>query len=980
MLLSTAQAAPGSPVPVIYRVVSRIPLRVRTRVALPTVHPHVAVVHDTNVLSSTGNGKAKSCPLLTTWRVPSAVVILKLHKKPEYSDALLGSLEISKDAESGYFNMRSTAIKTSLVGATSTEAVSGPSNSELLSGNWEGFRSSAANMWGAGDIVNILACREDQMYVIGLIQHHSRKRRAAQRTEPFSIPCTSVVDKEGESISVETLFYAATKVFVTDVVVESNSAQLEQLQPAIVLSYGKLRDGRKYFVDHILLYSDGFSQFRFKQGSAGGVYCLSLNYPPEMRRSRDRVRVLVLTQPGVSTKEGIKEIIADLVKSSTRGITTQNADGEDMLLFTDVVAFVSDYHEVGHVLDVVGVNGSAPCNLCSFLRFQGPESVASRYAYTTDVHSADPCYARTVERTEALRAANMSDGDLNALGLSGNDEANRKASPFITFSQELKKALQTCRIPLTENNIPVVNPKFDSYQSMVVAPDHLLAGNAINILNLAFKSLPSTTRRKHVDALICLSLRTNNLLKESRIYNFSASNMYTTSISSTFCILLVASLVFTEVVKDLRCPQELSNSSKNALDGIVQNLNLFSELVSKTYWYPKLAVDGLAAVKAFNCENGTAHIAELEHSCIKYIRNINELCRRSTAARKELDKPNLHRLLELYKHSIPAMGHARHFSELVFECAHQPLKQAIANSNNHEPHIQGVEHKIRHYWKNRLSAALYSVDGTPENENQAASSIVNLICGQNKEVLNFVTSTPGQAQRALSLVRSDMMRMVLGVPSSTMDDRVVRTEWVLSSQVAAGWWHSTVSSIVADFVIESGSNPPLFFGLARRVKKQGEEHSSLRHHSRAHDTISPGTVVQALVHDDTAQVITVPSADDNLGLSANFHISYFAIEIFVGVHDEYHRTSSQPQMCFAAVRKFHLIEGGLGQVIDGSPLRLLQLTESVRRVGLVHACQSDPTSLCLTPGEENVTCTADVMSKSRFYCIARHNGYPPRMA
>lgn len=109
--------------------------------------------------------------------------------------------------------------------------------------------------------------------------------------------------------------------------------------------------------------------------------------------------------------------------------------------------------------------------------------------------------------------------------------------------------------------------------------------------------------------------------------------------------------------------------------------------MSKTYWYPKLSVDGLAAVKDLNCEDGTAHIAELEYACIKYIQNINELCRRSTVARRALKKPNLHWRLELCKHSIPAMGHTRDFSELVFECAHQPLRQAIANSNNHESHI-----------------------------------------------------------------------------------------------------------------------------------------------------------------------------------------------------------------------------------------------------------------------------------------------------
>lgn len=132
------------------------------------------------------------------------------------------------------------------------------------------------------------------------------------------------------------------------------------------------------------------------------------------------------------------------------------------------------------------------------------------------------------------------------------------------------------------------------------------------------------------------------------------------------------------------------------------------------------------------------------------------------------------------------------------------------------------------------------------------------------------------------------------------------------------------------------------------MKERGEEYSSLRHYSRAHDTISNGKFVQASVHDDTAQEIPMPTADDDPGIIGNFRISYFLITIFVKVNDDDHITSSQPQTCFAAVKKCLIIEGGLLQVIDSSPVRPLQLTESVRGVGLVYACHSDPESLCFT--------------------------------
>lgn len=84
------------------------------------------------VLSSAEDGKAKYCPLPNTWRGQSAVVILKLQKKPAFQNELLRSLERSQGAESGHYNFKNSTTKNSCVVPTSTGAVSGPSNSELL--------------------------------------------------------------------------------------------------------------------------------------------------------------------------------------------------------------------------------------------------------------------------------------------------------------------------------------------------------------------------------------------------------------------------------------------------------------------------------------------------------------------------------------------------------------------------------------------------------------------------------------------------------------------------------------------------------------------------------------------------------------------------------------------------------------------------------------------------------------------------------
>ena len=96
----------------------------------------------------------------------------------------------------------------------------------------------------------------------------------------------------------------------------------------------------------------------------------------------------------------------------------------------------------------------------------------------------------------------------------------------------------------------------------------------------------------------------------------------------------------------------------------------------------------------FNSEAGIAFISEQQASARLYGQRCDSLCGISEIARGKLDKPNLHRIIELYKHSVPAMGHAHRFSELVFEFAYQPLKRGVAMSNHRKPHIQAVKHTL----------------------------------------------------------------------------------------------------------------------------------------------------------------------------------------------------------------------------------------------------------------------------------------------
>lgn len=118
-------------------------------------------------------------------------------------------------------------------------------------------------------------------------------------------------------------------------------------------------------------------------------------------------------------------------------------------------------------------------------------------------------------------------------------------------------------------------------------------------------------------------------------------------------------------------------------------------------------------------DNGSKNHAELLDRAKKYIEAVDMFCAKHSQGplkRKSLDKPNLQRLLELYKHTIPAFGHVRHFMELVFENAHQPLKRCILRGNQQRGHVSAVDHCLGNDWQGRLAMLVSTMKLTSDTE------------------------------------------------------------------------------------------------------------------------------------------------------------------------------------------------------------------------------------------------------------------------
>ena len=109
---------------------------------------------------------------------------------------------------------------------------------------------------------------------------------------------------------------------------------------------------------------------------------------------------------------------------------------------------------------------------------------------------------------------------------------------------------------------------------------------------------------------------------------------------------------------------------------------MFQRLVAETHFWPNCLIDDAETMNKFNRDEGRARFDELYGLATAYVDQLQVLSARDPErVGRYLNKPNVHRLIELYVHTIPAFGHVRHVQELLFETAHQPLKRAICRSN-----------------------------------------------------------------------------------------------------------------------------------------------------------------------------------------------------------------------------------------------------------------------------------------------------------
>jgi hypothetical protein len=808
---------------------------------------------------------------------------------------------------------------------------------------------------------------------------------------------------------------------------------------------GFLKDGRRYVIYRVLLYTDDFQPYSSRRTSYGGCYMLPMGLPPTKRSGYGAVRCIGLTPPQVSTNEVLQHIIPDLVASCTKGVDGQDPSGNPVTIFVDVLGFIGDYPAVSHALDVLGHNSRAPCHLCSFLRQDRIGNGAlSYYGYTNEVHSKATAFCRSVQRMKSLRAEELSSQELTSLGF--QPTFNAADYPLHALSDALCAARM--HVPLTEGGLPVVPAVFDPYRSSMVAPDHLLFGLAQDVIRATI-AVCTPRARRIADVLMTSSLRNNKLGKQSQIINPSSASVNSMGMSDMFAVLLVAPVCFEsamhlegsteqgstrkagmkgdvgespakkrKVARKAALPPHASNRNRSPSPGrssIVKSvqaadmlhlLTTFQRLVRETHFWPCSALDGATLIQEFNDRNGSARLDTLYGLAADYISELHDLCLRdSVVVGKHLNKPNVHRLLELYTHTIPAFGHCKHVQELLFETAHQPLKRAIARSNQRDPHLSAVTATLANDWECRLSIEVKRL-GEPESWTaEQCTRLQRLIAGrENQGVSDLRDIRAAFCSPVLSQLQKVERKL-----SSRGNDHVVwkmQFEDVKLTDTFECWRALSPDNINAfkDAVkrIRCSTRPMSFEPVSLRVAKYAcswyalieemQGGKSVADSRRRFGDIIPGSVVQALVAGDNdlgrdtdeVRELQTPKSGQDLH-STSFRVTFwFVLGLFeasvCGSRASTRLHEELEVLPYAIV--LPCCWSGSGSVNDpvrvdpASATHILSLSQSVRETMCIHACAR---AACILVEDDCVEHNGLLGSGTPFYVFGRREGYPPRI-
>lgn len=484
-----------------------------------------------------------------------------------------------------------------------------------------------------------------------------------------------------------------------------------------------------------------------KQGSGEGIYLLPLNLSLRQRSSPNAVRVLCFAPPGVKPDTVLPLIFDDILTGCTTGFVDFDSTGQKRRIFLDLVGFIADTPAANACLDVLGHNAKACCHQCRYYRSSSRRVGTS--VTKTDSDGWKTATRRTQCRHDAIRAAGAGEDTCKRLGIT------RSPSHAKTVLAQFADKLRQLETPVirTMSGSQLLSRCVDVYRSNVVAPDHAVTGHFHDLLSLCFRLIPTTDLRRKVEAFLLQYLADAGLPEQSRLIEHGKVQVLRMSMTHTFAVALVAPFALQASHSYLESHH--SFRAANSFTLALKALFSFQKIICMLYAVPDVDKDTHSSLAEFDADGGLRRIYEMralfdEHLSI--IRDCGtmpdadvhamEQARRGSNRRRDLtaifnacsasvaclDKPNVHRLRELFASTLHMLWAPALVGELILEKRHQFLKRAIALSNHKELHIHAMNTALFNDWQGRLRVCLAKAS---DGDDDALRSAFRLLSGRD---------------------------------------------------------------------------------------------------------------------------------------------------------------------------------------------------------------------------------------------------------
>ncbi len=209
-----------------------------------------------------------------------------------------------------------------------------------------------------------------------------------------------------------------------------------------------------------------------------------------------------------------------------------------------------------------------------------------------------------------------------------------------------------------------------------------------------------------------------SLPTQNRLLDHDTKNLSSMSISELNALCLVAEIGFLKGYAYQQAQKSAANIPSDKCRSAISVVCSCATLIANLWFIPRFFRDGNNAVafihedhrifvfqvySVFNfCPFGP-RVGNLHNVRHRVFKTENPRTSRSDKIKltrahaqcllaiRTVDKPNVHRLIELAHCTLPMMGHISRFGELVLEKRHEALKRAVKQSNNKDAQIQAMK-------------------------------------------------------------------------------------------------------------------------------------------------------------------------------------------------------------------------------------------------------------------------------------------------